>query len=156
MSQMHPIHTFQPYFNKIHSNITFLFTPNSNDTALGYGLDDRGFGSRRELRIFLFTIASRLALGTTQPPIQWVIRAFSLEVKQPGREADHSFPSSAEVKECVDLYFNSPIRLHGVVFSKKKKHRNQWSLPFRFSNQKIICISHLLCVLHASLCSNII
>jgi len=26
-------------------------------------------------------------------------------VKQPGREADHSPPTSAEVKECVELYF---------------------------------------------------
>jgi hypothetical protein len=32
-----------------------------------------------------------------------------------GREADHSPPSSAEVKEWVELYLHSPIRLHGVV-----------------------------------------
>jgi hypothetical protein len=30
------------------------------------------FDSRRELGIFLFTTASRTALGPTQPPIQWV------------------------------------------------------------------------------------
>jgi hypothetical protein len=41
-------------------------------------------------------------------------------VKRPGREADHSPPSSAQVKECVELYLHSPIRLHGVVFSLKK------------------------------------
>jgi hypothetical protein len=29
-------------------------------------------------------------------------------VKRPGREADHSLPSSAEVKECVELYIHSP------------------------------------------------
>jgi len=29
-------------------------------------------------------------------------------VKRPKREADHLPPSSAEVKECVELYFNSP------------------------------------------------
>jgi hypothetical protein len=29
-------------------------------------------------------------------------------VKWPGREADHSPPSSAEVKECVELYLHSP------------------------------------------------
>jgi hypothetical protein len=33
-----------------------------------------------------------------------------------GREADHSPSSSAEVKEWVELYLHSPIRLHGVVF----------------------------------------
>jgi hypothetical protein len=31
-----------------------------------------------------------------------------LGVKRPGREADHSTPSSAEVKESVELYFHSP------------------------------------------------
>jgi hypothetical protein len=42
---------------------------------------------------------SRTALGPTQPPIQWVPGALSLGVKRPRREADHSPPSSAEVKE---------------------------------------------------------
>jgi hypothetical protein len=32
-----------------------------------------------------------------------------------GREADHSPAFSAEVKEWVELYLHSPIRLHGVV-----------------------------------------
>jgi hypothetical protein len=49
--------------------------------------------------IFLFTAASRLVLGPTQPPIQWAPEALSLGVKRPGREADHSPPSSAKVKE---------------------------------------------------------
>jgi hypothetical protein len=57
------------------------------------------FDSRRGLEIFLFTTASRTALGPTQPPIQGVPGALSLGVKRPGREADHSPPSSAEVKE---------------------------------------------------------
>jgi hypothetical protein len=38
-------------------------------------------------------------LGPTQPPIKLVPVALSLGVKRPGREADHSPPSSAEVKE---------------------------------------------------------
>jgi hypothetical protein len=58
-----------------------------------------GFDSRRGLGIFLFTAASRTALGPTQPPIQWVPGALSLGVKRLGREADRSPPSSAEVKE---------------------------------------------------------
>jgi hypothetical protein len=77
------------------------------------------FDSRRGLGIFLFTTASRTALGPTQNPIQWVLGAVSLVVKRSGREADHSPPSSAEVKECLELYLHSPIRLHGVVLSKK-------------------------------------
>jgi hypothetical protein len=41
---------------------------------------------------------SKTALGPTQPPIQCVPGALSLEVKRPGRKADHSPASSADVK----------------------------------------------------------
>jgi hypothetical protein len=34
----------------------------------------------------------------TQPPVLWLTRAFSPLVKRPGREADHSSPPYAEVK----------------------------------------------------------
>jgi hypothetical protein len=51
------------------------------------------------LGIFLFTTASRTALEPTQPSIQWVPEALSLGVMRLGREADHSPPSSAEVKK---------------------------------------------------------
>jgi hypothetical protein len=58
--------------------------------------------------VFLFTTASRTTLGPTQPPSQWVTRALSLGIKRPEREVGHSPPSSAEVKECVELYLHSP------------------------------------------------
>jgi hypothetical protein len=60
--------------------------------VLGYGLENGvlGFDSRRGLGIFLFTIASRTALGPTQTPIQGVPRALSLGIKRPGRKADHT------------------------------------------------------------------
>jgi hypothetical protein len=58
-----------------------------------------GFDSQRGLGIFPFTTASRTALGPTQPPIQWVLAALSLGVKRPGREADQTPLSIAEVKE---------------------------------------------------------
>jgi hypothetical protein len=58
-----------------------------------------GFDFRRGLGIFLLDPVSRPALAPTQHPIQWVSGALSLEVKRPGCEADHSTPSSAEVKE---------------------------------------------------------
>jgi hypothetical protein len=51
------------------------------------------------LGIFLFTATSRMALGPNHPPIKWVPGALSLEIKWLGHEADHSPPSSAEVKE---------------------------------------------------------
>jgi hypothetical protein len=68
--------------------------------ALGHGLDDRGSRVRFPAGAgnFLFTTAFRTALGPNQPPIQWVPGALSLGIKWPGREADHSPPSSAEVK----------------------------------------------------------
>jgi hypothetical protein len=78
--------------------------------ALGYVLDDRGSRVRFPAGAgnFLFTTASRTALGPTQPHIQWVPGALSLGIKRPGREANHSSPSNAEVKEWVELYFHSP------------------------------------------------
>jgi hypothetical protein len=65
----------------------------------------------------LFVIASRSALGPAQSPIQLVQEALSTGVKLPGREADHSPPFSAEVKECVSDTSTRPIRLHAVVLS---------------------------------------
>jgi hypothetical protein len=88
--------------------------------ALCYGLDDRGSRVRFSgvgLGIFLFTTASRTALGPTQPPIQWVLEALSLGVKRPGRETDHSPPSTAEVKNAWSYTSTPPVRLHGVVLS---------------------------------------
>jgi hypothetical protein len=65
----------------------------------------------------LFFTSSRPALGSTKPPIQWVLGVFSPGPKPPGREADHSPPASAGVKKNVDLYIHSLIRLHGVVLN---------------------------------------
>jgi hypothetical protein len=79
----------------------------------GYVLASRGVRVRVPVGSinFLFSMLSRPALGSTQRPIQWVPEAFSLWVKRPGCEADHSPPSSAEVKKNVDLHIHSPICL---------------------------------------------
>jgi hypothetical protein len=58
-----------------------------------------GFDSRH-CKIFLFSTASRQGLGSYQPPLQWVPGALYPGVKRPGREADHSPPSIAKVKNC--------------------------------------------------------
>jgi hypothetical protein len=58
-------------------------------------------------------------------PIQWVPGALSLGVKWPGREADHSPPSSAEVKECVEIYLHSPNRPSGR--GTQLKHRDNFT-----------------------------
>jgi hypothetical protein len=57
--------------------------------------------------IFPFDTVSRPTLGLTQPPIQLVAGALSLGVKRQGREADHSPPSSIEVKECLELHLHT-------------------------------------------------
>jgi hypothetical protein len=65
-----------------------------------YGLEDRAIGVRSAAgaKDFPLTSVSRLALGPTQPTVQWVPEVLSLGVKaRPGRDADHSPPSSAEV-----------------------------------------------------------
>jgi hypothetical protein len=69
-----------------------------SDLLNGKQIGVLGFDFRRGLGIFLFTTVSRTVLGPTQPPIQQVPGALSLGVKRPGREADLSPPSSAEVK----------------------------------------------------------
>jgi hypothetical protein len=46
----------------------------------------------------MFFIASRPDLGPSRPPVEWVPRALSPGVNLPGRESDHSPPSSATIK----------------------------------------------------------
>jgi hypothetical protein len=79
-------------------------------TRIIYGLDDRSSRVRFPTWAgnFSFATASRMTLGPTQPPIQWVPGALSLGVKRPGSEADHSHPPSAEVNAWAELYIYSP------------------------------------------------
>jgi hypothetical protein len=68
--------------------------------ATGHGLD-QGIGVQVSVggENFHFSVSSRPALGSTQPPIQWVPGALSPRVKWPGSEADHSPPTIAEVSK---------------------------------------------------------
>jgi hypothetical protein len=99
--------------------------------ATGWTIGVLGFDSRRWLGIFLSTTASRMALGPTQPLIQWVPEALSLGVERPWCEADHPSPSSAEVKECVKLYLHSPHTPNGVILCLKR-HRDNFTVTFTF------------------------
>jgi hypothetical protein len=76
-------------------------------TVTGYGLADRGVGVRVPVGSRIFSSPRRPVLGPTQPPFLWVPGALSPGVKRPGREADHSPPTSAEVKKTW-IYTSSP------------------------------------------------
>jgi hypothetical protein len=93
--------------------------PRSRDssvsTATGYVLDGQDSIPGRSKRFFSTTVP-RPALGSTQPPIQWV--PGSLSPGQSGRGVKltthlHLEPGS----RMTELYFHSPTRLHGVVLS---------------------------------------
>jgi hypothetical protein len=73
----------------------------------------------------------RIQAGSGTHPASYPIgkRYPSLGVKRPVHEADHSPPSSAEVKNAWSYTSTPPIRLHSVVLSKKK-HRDNFAFAF--------------------------
>jgi hypothetical protein len=65
--------------------------------------------------IFLLSVTSIPALGLTQPPIHWLPEDVSPEVKRPEREADHSPPSIAAVKNSGAIYsLRHTCKWHGA------------------------------------------
>jgi hypothetical protein len=105
---------FNKWYNLIFKYILNIFRRRSRvfGIATGYGLADWGVGVRVPIGSRIFSKYSRPALGSTQPPIQWVPG-----VKRPGREADHSLlqlvPRS---RKCGSIH-TLPISLHGVVLN---------------------------------------
>jgi hypothetical protein len=87
--------TYYRYWLRTRSRVS------SGSIVSDYGLDDRAIGVRspagaKDLSCNLCIQST--ALGPTQPPVQWVPGVRSPGVKaRPGRDADHSPPSSAEV-----------------------------------------------------------
>jgi hypothetical protein len=73
----------------------------------------------------------RCTLGPIQPPIQWVPGSLSLGVKRPGREANYSPPSSAEVKEGEKLHLHSPNTPSWR--GPQLKHRDNFTFTFTLS-----------------------
>jgi hypothetical protein len=71
------------------------------------GLPTGRSSSPGRVKNFLFSTSSRTALGPAEPPIQRVPETLSPGVKWPGREADHSPPTSAEVKK-MWVYTSTP------------------------------------------------
>jgi hypothetical protein len=80
-----------------------------------------GFDFRRGLGIFIFTIVSRLALGSTQPPIRMAARG----------EADHSPPSSSDFKNTRSYTFTLP---HAFMAWCLFKHRDKFTFTLNIQN----------------------
>jgi hypothetical protein len=57
-----------------------------------------GFDPRQSQSTFLLASVPRPALRPTQPPVQWEQGILSWGKARPGRDTDHSLPSSADVK----------------------------------------------------------
>jgi hypothetical protein len=67
-------------------------------TNFVWKLDSNHFNKKKRENIYDDSV-SRPALGPTQPPVQWLSGVLSPGVKaRPGRDADHSPPSGAEVE----------------------------------------------------------
>jgi hypothetical protein len=74
----------------------------------GMDFTQRGWSSSPgRTKNFLLSTSSRLVLGPTQPPLQWVPGILSPGVKRSGREADHPPPTSAQVKNTW-IYTSTP------------------------------------------------
>jgi hypothetical protein len=78
--------------------------------------------------------ASRTALGPTQPPIQWVSGVLSLGVKRPGREADHSLPSSAEVRNAWSYTYTPQYAFMALCLVK---HRDNCTFTFLLKTTRL-------------------
>jgi hypothetical protein len=88
-------------------------------------------------RTYYMFYKSRTALGPTQPPIQCVRGVLSLGVRRPGREADHSPPSSDEVKNAWS-YISTPQ--YAFVGWCLVKHR--YIFIFYMIYNTMMCSSH--------------
>jgi hypothetical protein len=90
-------------------HVWFLSRDRSVGIALSYRLDDRGSRVQFPAGTGNFSL-HHIQNGSGAHPASYPTgtRAPCLGVKRPGREADHSPPSSAEVKEWVGLHLHSP------------------------------------------------
>jgi hypothetical protein len=78
----------------ISSSLSNKSRDSSVSIALGCGLDDKGSRFRFPVRAENFSLHHRVQNGSGAHPA-----SYPMGLKLPGREADHSPPTSAEVKE---------------------------------------------------------
>jgi hypothetical protein len=82
--------------------------------SVDYGLNDRGSRVRFPVGAWNFSLHNRVQNGSGT---HLASHPVGTRGSFPGREADHSRPSSAEVKNAWSYTSTPPIRLHGVVLS---------------------------------------
>jgi hypothetical protein len=87
----------------------------------------------------IFSTSSRPALGSTQPPIQWVPGALFPGVKRPGREADHS-------RRCGSI--NPLPHMPSGCSAYLVKHRDKFTLCIHPFIKRNIFISSFICSLN--------
>jgi hypothetical protein len=151
LSQTNPVHTFWLYFPNIHCNI-ILTSKAGARIAQWYssGLRARWSGIRVPAVTGNFSFHHRDQTGSGSHPVSYPmgIRDFSLGVKRPGREANHSPPPSAEVKNTWS-YTSIPqyafvawcsIKAEGQLYLYlylllSKLMSSEWSPPVKFSDQ---------------------
>jgi hypothetical protein len=107
---MYIIHVFRNYFRRRDSSVGI---------ATDYGLDDRMSGVRIPAMAENFSVHHHVQNGSGIHPPSYPMGIGSSfpGVKRPGREADHSPPTSVEVKNAWSYISTLPRRLHGVVLS---------------------------------------
>ena len=79
----------------------------------------RGSTPGRDKRLCFSPETSKMVLAPIQPLIRQVPVLHSPEVKQTGRKADHSTPSTSEVKNEWTYTSIPPTCLHGVDKERK-------------------------------------
>jgi hypothetical protein len=120
------------YYRFLHVNT--MSRDNSVDIALGYGLDDLGSRVRFPAGAGNFSLHHRLQNGSGAHLASYpmVPGAISLGVKRPGREADYSHPSSAEVKS-EWCYTSTPQYTLMAWYSVNKSTGTTSPLPLPFT-----------------------
>jgi hypothetical protein len=104
MSLVPDVNILFPFRFTFRYYISVTFNPIKRDHASSVTIvtdlrvERPGFDSRQGYRISIILTESRPGLGPTQLPIRWILGAIFPGVTRPGREADDSPPSSAEVK----------------------------------------------------------
>jgi hypothetical protein len=132
---MYVIQNFSLSYSYLHVKRTKIFAFEDSVVGIwtGYGLFDRGVGVRVSVASRIFSASSRPAPRPTTPPIQWVPGTLSQGVKRHGRQADHSPPTSAEVKKSGSIHSLPHTRSWHSASYVRHKDNIIFFYPFRSS-----------------------